>query len=220
MSKIEWDVTGEHFYETGVDHGVLYPQVDGKYPKGVPWNGLTNVTENPSGAEPTAMYADNIKYLNLLSIEEYGATIECYTYPDEFKECDGSAELVDGVTIGQQTRKPFGFSYRTLIGNDVEGTAHGYKIHLVYGALAQPTEKAHNSINDSPEAETMSYEISTTPVKVPGDFKPTASVEIDSTKVGKVVMEAIEKVLYGDGSNEARLPLPDELKSIIETAKN
>ena len=215
MPKLVWDKTGERLYETGVKQGVLYP-IDNKgtYPKGVAWNGLTNVTESPSGAEATALYADDIKYLNLISTEEFGGTIEAYTYPDEFAECDGSASLAAGVYIGQQPRKTFGFSYRTTLGNDVDNNNYGYKLHLVYGALASPSEKAYATINDSPEAITFSWEFSTTPVNVTG-FKPTASITIDSTKVDAEKLAALEKILYGDDETEARLPLPDEVAQVM-----
>lgn len=215
MSKLVWDKTGERLYETGVKQGVLYPQAtDGKYPKGVAWNGLTTVTESPSGAEATPLYADDIKYLNLISTEELGGTIEAYTYPDEFAECDGSAAIATGVYIGQQPRKTFGLSYRTTLGNDVDSNAHGYKLHLVYGALAAPSEKAYATINDSPEAITFSWEFSTTPVNVDG-FKPTANIVIDSTKVKAENLANLEKILYGDTDTEARLPLPDEVAQIM-----
>lgn len=215
MSRIVWDKIGERLYETGVDHGVLYPQDnEGAYPLGVPWNGLSSVSESPSGAEPTPIYADNMKYLNLMSVEEFGATIEAYTYPDEFEACDGSAELTPGVTIGQQERKLFGVSYRTKIGNDVEGDNLGYKLHLVYGALASPSDRAYQTINDTPEAITFSWEITTTPVQVEGN-RPTASLEIDSTKVDAAKMKEIEDILYGTGEVEARLPLPDEILTIL-----
>ena len=214
MAKIEWDKTGERFYETGVKNGVLYVQVDGAYPKGVAWNGLTAVTESPSGAEATPLYADDIKYLNLLSAEEFGATIEAYTYPDEFAECDGSASLATGVMIGQQARKTFGLCYRTTIGNDTDGNDHGYKLHIIYGALAAPSKKAYATINDSPEAITFSWEVTTTPVNVTG-AKPTASITIDSTKATPEKLTALEKILYGDAEVEARLPLPDEIKQIF-----
>ena len=218
MSKLVWDKTGERLYETGVKQGVLYPQAaGGTYPKGVAWNGLTNITESPSGAEATALYADDIKYLNLVSAEELGGTIEAYTYPDEFAECDGSAALTEGVFIGQQDRKTFGLCYRTTLGNDVDSNGHGYKLHLIYGALAAPSEKAYATINDSPEAITFSWEFKTTPVNVAG-HKPTASLTIDSTKVGETKMAALEKVLYGDGDTEARLPLPDEAVQILTSA--
>ena len=223
MSKIVWDKTGERLYETGVDHGVLYPIASGgTYPKGVPWNGLVSVSENPTGAEATAQYADNIKYLNLLSAEEFGATIEAFTYPDEFAVCDGSAEIIPGVMIGQQSRKVFGLCYRTLIGNDVDGSDHGYKLHLIYGALASPSEKAYTTVNDSPEAITLSWEVTTTPVPVT-NFKPTASLVIDSTKFDITKMQALEEVLYGKdgtgdpetGAVEPRLPLPDEVATLL-----
>lgn len=218
MSKLVWDKTGERLYETGVKQGVLYPQAaGGTYPKGVAWNGLTNITESPSGAEATALYADDIKYLNLVSAEELGGTIEAYTYPDEFAECDGSAALTEGVFIGQQDRKTFGLCYRTTLGNDVDSNGHGYKLHLIYGALAAPSEKAYATINDSPEAITFSWEFKTTPVNVAG-HKPTASLTIDSTKVSETKMAALEKVLYGDGDTEARLPLPDEVVQILTSA--
>lgn len=218
MSKLVWDKTGERLYETGVKQGVLYPQAaGGTYPKGVAWNGLTNITESPSGAEATALYADDIKYLNLVSAEELGGTIEAYTYPDEFAECDGSAALTEGVFIGQQDRKTFGLCYRTTLGNDVDSNGHGYKLHLIYGALAAPSEKAYATINDSPEAITFSWEFKTTPVNVT-DHKPTASLTLDSTKVSETKMAALEKVLYGDGDTEARLPLPDEVVQILTSA--
>ena len=215
MSKIVWDATGERLYETGVKQGVLYPiNESGAYPKGVAWNGLTAVTESPSGAESTPLYADDIKYLNLISAEQFGATIEAYTYPDEFSACNGEAELVPGVTIGQQARKAFGMSYRTIIGNDVDGESHGYKLHLIYGAIASPSEKNYATVNDNPDAITFSWEISTTPVSVEG-FKPTASLTIDSTKVAAEKMTALEKILYGDVDVEPRLPLPNEVATII-----
>lgn len=223
MSKLKWDQAGEKFYETGVSNGVLYPLTNGAYPKGVAWNGLTAVNENPSGAEATPLYADNIKYLSLMSAEEFGATIEAYTYPDEFGVCNGEAELAKGVSIGQQARKLFGLSYQTKVGND-ENNDLGYKIHLIYGALAAPSEKAYATINDSPEAITFSWEISTTPVKVEG-FKPTASLVIDSTKVDADALTRLKNVLYGtDGSQgtegtTARLPLPDEVLSIINNTQ-
>lgn len=215
MTKIVWDKTGERFYETGVSKGVLYVQsTEGTYPKGVAWNGLTAVTESPSGAEATPLYADDTKYLNLMSTEEFGATIEAYTYPDEFAQCDGSAELATGVTIGQQPRKTFGMCYRTALGNDVDGNNHGYKLHIIYGALAAPSEKGYATINDSPEAITFSWEVSTTPVNVTG-FKPTASLVIDSTKVAEEKLAALETLLYGGESTEAKLPLPDEIAETI-----
>lgn len=214
MSKLVWDQTGERFYETGVKQGVLYVQEAGAYPKGVVWNGLTAVTESPSGAEPTPLYADDIKYLNLMSNEEFGATIEAYTYPDEFAQCDGSAALATGVMIGQQDRKTFGLSYKTTLGNDVDGNNYGYKLHLIYGALAAPSEKGYTTINDSPEAITFSWEVSTTPVNVTG-HKPTACVTIDSTKVDAEKLAALEAILYGSESEEARLPLPDEIATLM-----
>lgn len=217
MSKLVWDKSGERYYETGVKQGVLYVQEAGAYPKGVAWNGLTAVTESPSGAEATALYADDIKYLNLYSAEEFGATVEAYTYPPEFAACNGEAELVTGVTLGQQARKAFGMCYRTAIGNDVDGNDHGYKIHIIYGAMAAPSEKAYASINDSPEAITFSWELTTTPVNVEG-HKPTASITIDSTKVDKDKLTALEAVLYGSESEEARLPLPDEIVTLVGTA--
>lgn len=218
MSKLVWDNTGERLYETGVKNGVLYVMGEGgTYPKGVVWNGLTAVTESPSGAEATALYADDIKYLNLVSAEEFGATVEAYTYPDEFAECDGSVAVVAGVYVGQQARKTFGMCYRTTLGNDVDGVAHGYKLHLIYGCLAAPSEKSYSTINDSPEAATFSWEISTTPVNVTG-YKPTASIVIDSTKVDKTKLQALEDILYGTTEAEARLPLPDEVISTLKTA--
>lgn len=215
MSKLVWDKTGERFYETGVKKGVLYPQATGgTYPKGVAWNGLTAVTESPSGAEATPLYADDIKYLNLMSAEEFGATIEAYMYPDEFAECDGSASVADGVYIGQQPRKAFGLCYRTTIGNDLQSNDFGYKLHLIYGALAAPSEKSYATVNDSPEAITLSWGVTTTPVEVTG-FKPTASLTIDSTKVAKEKLAELEAILYGTEDEEARLPLPDEIITLI-----
>lgn len=217
MSKIVWDNTGERFYETGVDRGVLYVQDDqGNYPKGVAWNGLISVTESPTGAEPTPLYADNIKYLNLTSVEEFEATIEAYTYPEEFEECDGSAELAPGITIGQQPRKAFGLCYRTKLGNDLEGDDYGYKLHLIYGAKAAPSEKGYETINDSPDAITFSWDITTTPVPVTG-FKPTSILVIDSTKVDHDTLVELEEILYGSEEEDARLPLPDEVLAIINT---
>lgn len=219
MSRIVWDKTGDRFYETGVEKGVLYPYADGAYNKGVAWNGLTAVTESPSGGEATALWADNIKYLNIMSTEELGATIEAYTYPDEFKACNGETEISAGVTIGQQSRSMFGLSYVTKIGNDTDGQDHGYKIHLIYGAMAAPSEKAYETTDDSVEAMTFSWEISTTPVEVTtGKFKPTASVTIDSTKVKTDELKKLEDILYGKDDGEAiepRLPLPDELATIF-----
>ncbi len=218
MAKLVWDESGKRVYETGVRNGVLYVQgAEGAYGNGVAWNGLTAVTESPSGAEPTALYADDIKYLELFSAEEFGATIEAYTYPEEFEACDGSASLGTGVTIGQQDRKAFGLCYRTVVGNDVKGNENGYKLHLIYGAKAKPSEKAYQTVNDSPEAITFSWEVSTTPVNVTG-FKPTASITIDSTKIQPDKLKAIEDKLYGTASEEPTLPLPDEIKQIITGA--
>ncbi len=215
MSKLVWDQIGERFYETGVNQGVLYIRgEDSTYPSGVAWNGLISVTESPSGAEPTPIYADNIKYLNLISTEEFGATIEAYTYPDEFAQCDGSAEIATGVMIGQQNRKVFGLSYKTTLGNDVDGTDYGYKLHLIYGALAAPSEKDYSTINDNPEAITFSWEVTTTPVTVTG-FKPTASISIDSTKVDATKLEALEDILYGTENADPYLPLPDEIAALF-----
>lgn len=215
MAKLVWDKTGDRLYETGVSKGVLYPiQSDGAYSKGVAWNGLSSVTESPSGAEANPIYADDMKYLNLVSAEEFSATIEAYTYPDEFAECDGSANIATGVSIGQQKRKIFGLCYRTVLGNDVDSNDYGYKLHLIYGCMAAPSEKAYTSINDSPEAITLSWEVSTTPVNVTG-FKPTASITIDSTKANKDKLTALEAILYGSESEEARLPLPDEIATMM-----
>lgn len=226
MGKLIWDQIGERVYETGVNKGVLYPfnNTTKEYDKGVAWNGLTNVSENPSGAEATPLYADNIKYLNLMSAENFGATVEAYTYPDEFAECNGEVALAEGVIAGQQKRKAFGMSYQTRIGNDTDAEA-GYKIHLVYGALAAPSQKSYATINDSPEAITFSWELSTTPVEVPG-MKPTASLVIDSTKVDPTKLKALEEILYGqDGDSEAdpvveakdpRLPLPSEIAKLFK----
>lgn len=215
MSRLKWDQIGEHFYETGTDRGVLYPQATaGTYDKGVAWNGLTAVTESPSGAEATALYADNTKYLNLTSREDFGGTIEAYTYPDEYKPCIGEAEVVKGVTIGQQSRKAFGFCYRTVVGNDTEGADFGYKLHLVYGAQASVSEKAYTTINDTPEAITFSWEFTTTPVEVE-NFKPTSIITIDSTKVDAEKLKALEDILYGTEDKEAELPLPDVVFSTL-----
>src|SRR4051812_599978 len=206
MTALAWDQVGERLYETGVDHGALYiPDESGAYNEGVAWNGLTTVTETPSGAESNPQYADNIKYLNLVSAEEFGGTIEAFTYPDEFGQCDGTAEPQPGIYIGQQGRRMFGLSYRTNVGNDLDGADHGYKLHLVYGALAAPSEKAFATINDSPEAITFSWDISTTPVSVDG-FKPTALLTIDSTKVAADDLAALEGILYGSDTDDARLP--------------
>lgn len=218
MAMLVWDKTGEHLYETGIDRGVLYVQESGAYPTGVAWNGLISVSESPSGAEANAVYADNIKYLSLMSAEEFGATIEAYTYPDEFMECDGSATLVTGVTVGQQSRKTFGMCYRTKLGNDVDLDEHGYKIHIIYGATASPSEKGYQTISDSPEAITFSWEVSTVPVNVTG-MKPTASLVIDSTKADPTKLQALEKILYGgDDGDGPRLPLPDEIKTLMTAA--
>ena len=214
MSKLIWDAIGERYYETGVKNGVLYVMEAGKYGKGVAWNGLTAVTESPSGAEATPLYADDIKYLNLMSAEEFGGTIEAYMYPDEFKACNGEAELAAGVSIGQQSRKVFGFCYRTVLGNDTDNNEHGYKLHIIYGAQASVSEKAYATINESPEPLTFSWEFTTTPVEVSG-FKPTSIVTIDSTKVDKSKMEALEAKLYGSESEEPSLPMPDEIATMM-----
>ena len=217
MAKLVWDKTGEHLYETGVDHGVLYfPDASGAYKDGVAWNGLTSVTESPSGAEATGQYADNIKYLNLISAEEFGATIEAFTYPEEFEAANGNKELAtsSGVYIGQQARAVFGFCYRTLIGNDTDGQEHGYKLHLVYGCQVTPSEKNYQTVNDSPEAMTLSWELSTTPVNVT-NHKPTALLVIDSTKIDSAKLAKIEAKLYGDETNGAVLPTPDEIAEIL-----
>ena len=219
MPKLVWDQTGKRLFETGVRNGVLYVQdSNGTYPKGVVWNGLTAVTESPSGAEPTPLYADDIKYLNLMSNEEFGGTIEAYTYPDEFGACNGEATIADGVTIGQQSRKAFGMCYRTAIGNDVDGNEHGYKLHLIYGALASPSERPYATINDSPEAITFSWEFSTTPVNAGDGFKPTACLTVDSTKVPTEKMTSLEALLYGTDEAEAKLPLPSEVAALIGTS--
>ena len=220
MAAITWDATGERLFETGVDHGVLYPiSSSGTYDNGVAWNGLSAITESPSGAEATAIWADNIKYVNLLSAEEFGATVEAYTYPDEFAICDGTAELVDGVIVGQQARKVFGLCYRTKIGNDVDGNDHGYKLHIIYGAQASPSEKAYSTINDSPEAISFSWELTTTPVNVTG-MNATSYLVIDSTKCDAEKLTALEKILYGSAEPDTapRLPLPDEIKTLMTPA--
>lgn len=215
---IKWDETGKKIYETGVNQGVLYPQSAlGTYPKGTPWNGLTSITQSPSGAEANPQYADNIKYLNLLSVEEFGGTIEAFTYPAEFAECDGSKELEVGVMIGQQARTPFGLCYKTILGNDSQGEAYGYKLHLVYGALASPSEQQHQTINESPEAVMFSWEFTTTPVSVSG-FKPTSYLVIDSTKADPSALAALEAILYGatgTPNTEGRMPLPDEIATLM-----
>ena len=221
MAKLVWDKTGEHLYETGIDRGVLYfPDQTGAYKNGVAWNGLISVSESPSGAEATGQYADNIKYLNLISAEEFGATIEAYTYPEEFEACNGNKELIDntGVYVGQQSRSVFGFCYRTMIGNDTDGQDHGYKLHLVYGCQVSPSEKAYQTINDSPEALTFSWDLSTTPVNVTGK-KPTALLIINSTKIDSTKLAEIEAKLYGDEtSTGAVLPTPDEIAEILSAA--
>lgn len=220
MAKLEWDKTGERFYETGVSQGVLYLRnsVSGAYDAGYAWNGLSAVTESPSGAEPTPIWADNQKYLNLMSAEEFGATVEAYTYPDEFAKCDGSAELVQGVMIGQQDRSVFGMAYTTIKGNDTEGNAHGRKIHLIYGAQAAPSERNYQTVNDSPEPVPLSWELSTTPVNVT-DHKPVSSLVIDTTKADPTKLAELEKILYGGESTEPRLPLPDEIKTLLTPAE-
>lgn len=221
MSKLVWDQDTERLYQTGVKNCVLYVRgASGTYPKGVAWNGITGITESPSGAEATALYADDIKYLNLISNEDFGATITAYTYPDEWTECDGSAEIADGVTIGQQTRKPFGLCYKTTLGNDAEGNAYGYMLHLIYGATASPSERAYTTINESPEAVEFSWEITTIPVNVTGK-KPTASITINSKKADPTKLAALEDILFGTngtGSGEGtdpRLPLPDEIATLM-----
>lgn len=215
MARLIWDAVGERHYETGVNQGVLYPRnAAGLYPLGVVWNGLASVQESPSGAEANPIYADNIKYLNLLSVEEFGATIEAYTYPDEFAVCDGSAAIATGVLIGQQSRPVFGLCYKTGLGNDADGIDHGYKLHLIYGAQAAPSEKGYQTINDSPEAITFSWEITTTPVSVT-NFKPTASLVIDSTKVAAATLATLEDILYGTVGADPRLPLPDEVATLF-----
>ncbi len=217
MSKIVWDAIGEHTFETGVRNGVLYlKDSEGAYNTGVAWNGLTSVSESPEGAEPTDLYADDIKYLTLMSAENFKATIEAYTYPVEFEECDGSATIAKGVVIGQQTRKPFGLCYRTAIGNDTDGNEHGYKLHIVYGCQASPSEKQYSTINDSPDAVTFSWEVNTTPVNVTGK-KPAATLTIDSTTADKTKLTALEAILYGSEQNEPRLPLPDEIVTLMGT---
>lgn len=216
MTELVWDAPGTRLFETGVDHGVLYPTVNGVYQDGVAWSGLTAVTESPSGAEPTKIWADNIPYLNLMSAEEFACTIEAYYYPDEWEECDGSAEVAPGITIGQQARKPFGFSYRSLLGNDTQSTGLGYKIHLVWNGLASPSERSRATVNDTPEAQGLSWEVSTTPVPVPG-FQPTAHLTIDSTKTPPAVLAQIESVLYGTAGAEPRLPSPEEIIAMQAT---
>lgn len=215
--RITWDAVGEKLWETGLDRGVLYNRAaDGTYPTGVPWNGLIGVTEGVSGGEANPFYADNIKYANVMSNEEFNPSIEAYMYPDEFAECDGSKEIATGVSIGQQKRTVFGLCYRTLIGNDVDDSSHGYKLHLVYGAQANPSEKSRSTVNESPELMTMSWECTTTPVAVK-DSKPTAHLTVDSTKVDKAKLEELEAILYGSETAAARLPLPDEVAAIVGT---
>lgn len=220
MSKIKWDQTGERLYETGVEQGVLYPMLSGAYQTGVAWNGLINVTESPEGGEPTALYADNKKYLNLMSTEEAKLNIEAYTYPDEFEPCNGSVEVAPGVYVAQQDRESFGFSYKTLIGNDTEYTSHGYKLHLAYGCLASPSEKAHGTVNENPEAGTFSWDVSTTPVEIATlingkKLKPTATLTIDSTKTDADKLAALEALLYGSEDKEPTLPTPDEVIALV-----
>lgn len=215
--KLVWDQTGEREFETGVSKGVLYVAEGGAYPKGEAWNGLSKVSESPEGADATAVYANNKKYLNLVADEQYKATISAYMYPDGFKECNGESSLSKGITIGQQKRKTFGFSYQTLIGNDTDGTDHGYKIHLVYGCTAAPSSIDHSSVNESPEADEMSWELSTVPVDVPG-FKPTATITIESTKTDAATLKKIEDILYGSETAEARLPLPAEIITLAGAA--
>lgn len=215
--KLEWDKTGERYYETGTDRGVIYPQVGGEYPKGAAWNGLISVTKSPSGAEFTPLYANNHKYANLQSAEEFACTIEAYTYPNEFAACNGELEAIPGVRVGQQPRVPFGMCYRNFIGNDAEGTEAAYKITLIYGAQAAPSEEPDTTINDSPEAKTMSWECHTTPVNMTG-FKPTATLVIDSRTVDAEKLAAFEAVIYGTGDTEARLPLPDEVVELLGVA--
>ena len=216
MAKLIFDEVGSRFFETGVKNGVLFVQgVDGEYENGVVWNGLTAVTESPSGAEATPLYADDMKYVVLYSTEEFGATVEAYTYPEEFEQCDGSAALMDGITIGQQPRKSFGLVYKTVIGNDVQGQDLGYKIHIIYGAKAAPSEKAFATINDSPEAVTFSWELSTVPVPVTG-HRPTATVVVDSTKVDAEKLALLEEKLFGSETEESTLPLPDEIVELLK----
>lgn len=223
MAKLKWDQIGTRFYETGVDHGVLYPQAEGTYPKGVAWEGLTSVAENPSGAEDSPYYADNIKYFNMKSAEEFGLTIGCYYYPEEFKACNGESEVAKGVTFSQQRRNTFGFSYRTKFGNDTAGEDHGFKLHLVYGCSASPSSITYNTVNESPEPNEMSYEVTTTPIDVSGKdksgkpYKPVSMIVIDSTKVDAAKLTELEGILYGTEEAEARLPLPDEIMTFFST---
>ena len=218
MTKLVWDQTGERTYENGIEQAALYPMSNSVYGAGVAWNGFTGFTQSPSGAETTAIYANDSKYGELLSNEEFGGTITAYTYPDEFAECDGSAEIAPGVLIGQQERKTFGLVYKTLIGNDTEGTAHGYKLHIVYGCKAKPSEKAYKTINDSPEAMEMSWEVTTTPVPVTG-HKPTSHLEINSTTVQADKLKKLEESLYGNESGEAKLLLPDEVLAMMNAGQ-
>jgi hypothetical protein len=213
--KIKWDQNGERYYETGVDRGVLYPQLNNAYTLGVAWNGLSTVEESPSGAEANPIYADNIKYLNLISVEEFGATVTAYTYPDEFAECDGSVEVADGVQTGQQTRKVFGLTYRTIKGNDSKLNEYGYKIHIIYNCLAAPSGKSYSTVNDSPEAIEFSWELTTTPIPLEG-YKPTATIVVDSTKTAPAKLKALEDILYGTESTDPRLPLPDEIVALMK----
>jgi len=214
MSKLRWDEVGKRTYGTGVDRGVLYQYKAGEFKNGVAWNGLTTVSESPSGAEPSPLYADNIKYLNLMSAEEYGYSIEAYDSPDEFDVCDGSAEIASGVSIGQQDRAMFGFCYRSMLGNDTQGTKYGYIINIAYNCLASPSERSHATVNDNPEAETLSWDVTTTPVDVAG-YKPTASLKIDSTKIPAAKLALLEDILYGTANSAPRLPLPDEIVAIV-----
>ena len=216
MARLIWDEVGQRFFETGVKNGVLYVQDnDGSYKNGVVWNGLTAVTESPSGAEETPLYADDVKYLTLRSAEEFGATVEAYTYPEEFEQCDGSASIATGVTIGQQARRAFGLCYRTSVGNDIQGQNFSYKLHLIYGCTVAPSEKSYSTINDNPEAITFSWELSTVPVPVDG-FSPTASLVIDASKVDEGKMQQLEDALFGDESNEAKLLLPNEIMEMLK----
>ena len=218
MSRLVWDQAGQKLYENGVDRGVLFPQnANGTYSAGVAWNGLTAVNQSPSGGDANPLYADNIKYLDLRSAEDFGATVEAYTYPDEFAACDGSAEIAPGVMAGQQSRKAFGFSYRTLIGNDTEGDSHGYKIHIIYNATVSPSEKSYGTVNDSPDAINFSWEMTTTPIAVTG-FKPTSHIEIDSTKVDSTKLTALENMLYGAENVDPALPLPNQLVTMFSSS--
>ena len=217
MARLIWDEVGQRFFETGVKNGVLYVQNnDGSYANGVVWNGLTAITESPSGAEETPLYADDVKYLTLRSAEEFGATIEAFTYPEEFEQCDGSAQIAQGVTIGQQARKAFGLCYRTAVGNDIQGQEFSYKLHIIYGCTVAPSEKSYSTINDNPEAITFSWELSTVPVPVDG-FKPTASLVIDADKVDAGKLQLLENALFGDAENEAKLLLPNQIMELMKT---